>query len=130
MKDTQVSISMMAVCGLDCGSCDIRLLPFDPAAAQRIVAWFRERGWLREDEGVSEVIERKMYCMGCRGDRTVHWSPDCALLKCCVDERHLEHCGQCAELFTCERLEAFANEHQRYREAVDRLRMMVGDAGG
>ncbi len=45
---------MMAVCGLDCGTCDIRLVPTDPEAAQRVVAWFHEMGWLEEGEGVAE----------------------------------------------------------------------------
>jgi hypothetical protein len=86
---------MMAVCGLDCGTCDIRRAPTDPEAARVVVAWFQEKEWLEEDEGIAEVIEREMYCTGCRGDRSTHWSPDCPLLRCCVDEKHLEHCAQC-----------------------------------
>ncbi len=72
---------MIAVCGLDCGGCDIRRVPNDPEAAQRVVTWFKQKGWLKEDEGVHEVIERSMYCMGCRGDRLIHWSPECWILK-------------------------------------------------
>lgn len=114
---------MISVCGLDCGSCDIRRMPTDPDAAQRIVTWFRDMGWLAKDEGVVEAIEREMYCLGCRGDRSVQWSPDCAIRHCCVDERHLEHCGQCAELLTCERLDAFAHDGvPNHQEAVERLR--------
>ncbi|MBC7249197.1 MAG: DUF3795 domain-containing protein [Anaerolineae bacterium] len=124
---TEVPGTMMAVCGLDCGSCDIRRAPFDPEAARSVVTWFKERGWLEEHEGIEQVIARKMYCNGCRGDRTVHWSPDCVLLKCCVDERGLEHCGQCPDFVTCERIEAFANDgHRHHQEAVERLRRMRG----
>jgi hypothetical protein len=116
---------MMAVCGLDCGLCKIRLAPTDPEAAQVVVAWFREMAWLEADEGISEVIERGMYCTGCRGDRSLHWSPDCPLLKCCVDRRHLEHCAQCDE-FVCDKLEAFANDGQaHHREAVERLEQIA-----
>jgi hypothetical protein len=115
----------MAVCGLDCGSCEIRLAPENPEAARIVVAWFQEMGWLDESEGIAEVIEREMYCTGCRGDRSVHWSPDCPLLICCVDEKHLEHCAQCDE-FVCEKLEAFATDGQtRHREAVERLRKIA-----
>jgi hypothetical protein len=115
----------MAVCGLDCGSCEIRLAPENPEAARIVVAWFQEMGWLDESEGIAEVIEREMYCTGCRGDRSVHWSPDCPLLTCCVDEKHLEHCAQCDE-FVCEKLEAFATDGQtRHREAVERLRKIA-----
>ncbi len=121
----EVPMPMMAVCGLDCGSCDIRRAPFDPHAAQSVVKWFKERGWLDKHEDIEQVIARKMYCNGCRGDRTVHWSPDCVLLKCCVDQRGLEYCGQCPDFFVCERIEAFANDgHQHHREAVERLRRM------
>lgn len=119
------SIDMMAVCGLDCGTCDIRRAPEDPDAAQSVVDWFRKRGWLEEDEGIAQVIEREMYCTGCRGDRVVHWAPDCPLLICCVDEKHLEHCAQCDE-FVCEKLQAFATDgHAHHREAVERLKRIA-----
>ncbi|MGC1122137.1 MAG: DUF3795 domain-containing protein [Candidatus Methanofastidiosia archaeon] len=68
---------MIAVCGLDCEPCDIRRVPFDSEAAERIAKWFRTQGWIKENEGIGEVISRKMYCKGCRGDRLVHWSPEC-----------------------------------------------------
>ncbi|MGD2177978.1 MAG: DUF3795 domain-containing protein, partial [Anaerolineae bacterium] len=106
-------------------NCDIRLVPTDPDAARRVVAWFQEMEWLEEDEGVAEIIERRMYCKGCREDRTVHWSPDCPILQCCVDERHLEHCAQC-DAFVCQKLEAFATDGQEHhREAVERLKQIA-----
>jgi len=115
---------MMAVCGLDCGTCDIRLVPTNPEVAQRVVAWFHQMGWLEEDEGIVEIIERGMYCQGCREDRSVHWSPDCPLLICCVDEKGLEHCAQCED-FACEKLEAFAEESKSHQEAVEQLRRIA-----
>jgi hypothetical protein len=117
---------MMGVCGMDCGSCDIRLAPTDPDAAEVVLAWFRKMEWLEEDEGIAEVVERGMVCQGCRGDRSLHWSPDCALLQCCVDEKGLTHCAQCDEL-VCDRLEAFATDGQaHHREAVERLKKIAG----
>lgn len=113
----------IGVCGLDCGSCDVRRLPVDDAAAERVVAWFRQMEWLAPDEGVAEVLERGMYCRGCRGDRTIHWSPDCWILQCCVDERGLAHCSQCVE-FPCDRLQEWAQGSARYREALARLEGM------
>jgi hypothetical protein len=116
---------MMGVCGLDCSTCEIRLAPTDPAAAEVIVSWFRERGWLGEGEGISEVIEREMTCKGCQEDRSMHWSPDCPLLVCCVDEKHLDHCAQCDE-FACAKVEAFASHGQIHRrEAVERLQRLA-----
>jgi hypothetical protein len=43
------------------------LAPFDPEAAKTILKWFRSQGWLAEDEGMAEVIARKMGCTGCLG---------------------------------------------------------------
>ena len=78
------------------------------------------------DEGITEVIEQGMYCRGCRGDRSLHWSPDCPILLCCVDERHLEHCAQCKD-FLCETLEAFTNDGQtQHEQAVEHLRRIAG----
>jgi hypothetical protein len=112
---------MIAVCGLDCSQCDIRKAPSDPDAANRIVAWFKKEGWLKENEGIKEVIKRGMYCKGCRGDRSVHWSPDCWILKCCVDEKGNRFCYEC-DGFPCERLSERAKQDDHYGKALDRLK--------
>ena len=85
---TQHKIEMLAACGLDCGSCTIRLIPIDAEAAKGVIDWFKQMGWLKESEGVAEAIERKMYCNGCQSDRSVHWSGNCEIMLCCVDEKH------------------------------------------
>lgn len=113
---------MIAVCGLDCSVCDIRRVPIDSAAAQRVVSWFRDQGWLAQDEGVNEIIQRSMYCKGCRGDRFVHWSPDCWILRCCVDEKGLDFCSECEE-FPCLRLREWARSG-KYAQALQRLYAM------
>ena len=117
-------VGMMAPCGLDCETCDVRLVTSDPKAARRVVAWFRRMEWLDEDEGVEEIVDRGMYCLGCRGDRTLHWSPDCPILVCCVDERQLAHCAEC-DARPCDELEAFAEQSEAHAEAVDRLRQIA-----
>ncbi len=114
---------MIGACGLDCGSCKIRLAPTDPLAAEAIVKWFRRQGWLSDGEGIAEVIERKMYCTGCLGDRDTHWSADCWILQCCVDRRGHRHCSEC-EAFPCARLVDWAEQDERYRAALARLREM------
>jgi len=119
---------MIAVCGLDCGPCEIRRAPNEPDAAQRLVAWFKKEGWLKEDEGINEVIERRMYCRGCRGDRSVHWSPDCWILKCCVDEKGHEFCYECVS-FPCERLSEWAKQSDDYSQALQRLKKMKEEHG-
>ena len=114
---------MLAACGIDCGNCPIRLIPIDEEAAQGAINWFKQMGWLKEDEGVAEAIEKKFYCNGCQGDRSVHWSDNCQIMLCCVDEKHKEHCGQCSELLSCEKLEAFASDgHEHHKNAVLSLR--------
>ncbi len=116
---------MIAVCGLDCGPCPLRRVTFDAEAAQEVAAWFREQGWLEEGEGAAEVAARGPYCQGCRGDRSVHWSPDCWIRACCVDEKGLSFCSEC-DVFPCGRLEEWALGSPRYGEALERLRGMRG----
>jgi hypothetical protein len=116
--------NMIAACGLDCSRCEIRRAPFDEDAAASVVAWYREQGWLEEDEGMAVVLERNMYCCGCLEDRTAHWSPDCWILQCCVDDRDLENCAWCPD-FACERLKEWAAQNQGYAQALERLRELT-----
>ena len=114
---------MIAACGLDCSSCDVGLAPSDPGAAERLLHWFHQMGWLAAGEGMTQVMERKMYCRGCHGDRSIHWSADCWILKCCVDDHCLERCDQCAE-FPCQRLVGWSQQNESYTRALNRLQSM------
>jgi hypothetical protein len=118
-----VDNSMMGACGLDCESCEIRLAPTDPAAGKVVVDWFKREGWLSDGEGMAQVIERKMYCTGCLGDRAVHWSGDCWILNCCIDQRGHCNCSQC-EAFACSRLVDWAKQNDGYGAALARLRQL------
>ncbi len=118
-----MSERLVAACGLDCTECDIRRVPFDDAVAQRAVAWFHDMGWLDETEGVAEILERNMYCQGCHGDRSVHWSADCWILQCCVDDKESWHCSECGD-FPCVRLEERADQNEGYGAALAHLRRM------
>ena len=113
----------MAACGLDCETCEIRLAPFDPDAAKVIVNWFKRQGWLTEREGLQEVIERKMFCTGCLGSRESHWSADCWILACCVDQHDLENCSQCVD-FPCDRLVVWSKENKSYTKALKTLKTL------
>ncbi len=107
---------MIAVCGLKCYECDILQASHDSKMAQEIADWFKkERG--------EDVPIEKIHCLGCRGNRTQHWSPDCWILKCCVDEKGLDFCYECEE-FPCERLKKWAEESKDYKEALNRLKVM------
>lgn len=119
MNDT----NMLAACGLDCQACEIRRAPTDPAAAEVLLKWFRSQGWLSDDEGMDQVIERKMYCTGCLGSRDTHWSADCWILACCVDDHGLKNCSECED-FACERLVEWAGQNDDYAAALARLRTL------
>ena len=116
----------MAACGLDCEECSIRRIPFDRRAADECTRWFRNMGWLEEGEGVSEIIDRGMYCNGCKGDRSIHWSVsadgdvECWILDCCVDRRGLESCAACVD-FPCDRLTEWSKQNAEYSGAYARL---------
>lgn len=107
---------MIAVCGLDCSGCDIRLATTDKNLAQKIADWFRKN----QNE---DVKPEDIHCLGCKEDRNRHWSPDCWILKCCVDEKGLEYCYECED-FVCRRLEEWATQSERYQNALERLRQM------
>ncbi|MFN2164839.1 MAG: DUF3795 domain-containing protein, partial [Anaerolineae bacterium] len=59
----------------------------------------------------------------CHGDRAAHWSADCWILRCCVDERGLESCAECVE-FPCARLLEWAHGDAQYEQALARLQAM------
>jgi hypothetical protein len=110
---------MIAPCGLDCGVCDIRLAPQKPELAEHLTQWLKERGYPDAEPGW-------FHCAGCPGDRVDHWSVDCWILKCCVDEHAMRHCSDCAE-FVCERLESWAARSPKYGAALERLKSVRAD---
>lgn len=120
---------MIAPCGLNCAECDIYQIRHDAESAERVAKWFRGEGWIKPDEGPTEMIASGMYCDGCRGDRAFHWSVDddgivnCGLLKCCVDEKGLEYCSNCSD-FPCKQLTDWGNANERYGAALARLQAM------
>lgn len=106
----------VAVCGLKCDECDIFKAKNNPQIAREVVNWFK-------NERDLDVEAEQIRCSGCRGDRSEHWSPDCEILTCCVDEKGLDFCHQC-ESFPCERLTERDKENKRYGEALDLLKEM------
>jgi hypothetical protein len=105
---------MIAACGLDCEECDIRVAAGNLEVAEGIVQWFKT------EKGV-EIDPGNIRCDACRGDRERHWSPDCWILQCCVDDRGLESCSACED-FPCQALVEWAATSERYSEALERLK--------
>ena len=123
----QTEERMIAVCGLDCAECGLYKASLgDVDAAQSLVGWWKGEGWLKEDEGVDEVLARGPHCLGCRGDRSKHWAAECWTLTCCVDQKGLTSCHECDD-FVCDRLEKRAAENEGDAKALDRLRGMRGE---
>jgi len=107
---------VIGACGILCDECDIHRATEDTRLAREIAARFEEK--LGEPVRVEEIR-----CEGCRGDRGSHWSPDCWILECCVDDRGLEYCYEC-ESFPCQRLAERASTSPRYGAALERLKRM------
>ena len=113
---------MMAACGLDCGKCEIRLASTDTStsAAKSVVDWFKENGWLKQDEGIEVAIARNMLCTGCLGDRGTHWDSSCWILNCCVNAKGHTNCSECEE-FPCDKLTQWSKQNAGYDRAFELL---------
>ena len=112
---------MLSVCGLTCDSCPLYNLPYDKKAAEDVYQWFLSEGWYTKEQRVSDILENGDYCKGCRSDRTdIHWSPDCYLLKCCIDEKHLNNCSECGD-FPCDEYEQWVKQGSHHRKAYENL---------
>lgn len=107
---------MIAPCGLNCAACTIYRAKSEPNVMNAILKWFRE-------ERKRELAPEKIHCDGCLGDRSRHWSADCGILKCVVDEHGLDSCSRCNE-FPCGRLETWAQKDAGYAGALGNLKAM------
>ena len=98
----------LACCGLDCGQCSIHL-----RTNEELDYW--------QQKGVDLNLIR---CDGCRSAREGHhWSPDCKILACCLNERGHDFCAQCPD-FLCQILKDFAEGVEHHARAVETLREM------
>lgn len=114
----------IAVCGLECDKCDIYLIDEDESIAEGILKWFKKEGWRPETMTVKEFMQEGKLCLGCRSDREkIHWSGNCWILACCVDDKKLTSCHQCPE-FLCEKLDEWSKENEGYTQAIQRLKQL------
>jgi hypothetical protein len=110
------SNELIAVCGLDCSACDI----YTAASNHSIAVDFAD--WLKAERHI-EVKPEDVCCLGCRGSREKHWSPDCWILECCVDKKGLNYCFECQE-FPCSNLIEWSKSDPGYTKALERLNLM------
>ena len=109
----------MAPCGISCKGCNLRYDDRDPAAAEALVGWFRERGWIQPHEGAEEIMKKAPFCTGCRSDEGPHFCGGCVMRTCCA-EKGLEHCGQCSD-FPCEPYAEWTVDTPHHQAAMDVL---------
>ena len=110
---------MPGACGINCGNCDIRLATDNREIAERLAKGFSEKGI------IPDATPEMFRCGGCHGDRSMHWSANCWILQCCVDDKSYQYCNQCSD-FVCDGLEEWSQENERYAKALNRLREMQG----
>ncbi|MDD5454892.1 MAG: DUF3795 domain-containing protein [Candidatus Ratteibacteria bacterium] len=113
----------IAVCGLDCNTCPFPSIHTSLENAQKWVGLFREWKVLKEGEGAKEIMKHGPYCISCHDDRSVHWSANCWILKCCVDDKGLKNCSQCNG-FPCNKLVEWSNTDEGYKKALDNLKKL------
>ncbi len=106
----------MAPCGIICGDCDIFQAAQDPAEAVRLAEGWRAAGF-------QEAVPEWFRCRGCRADRALCWTDDCGIYACCVEERGLDNCAQCAD-FPCQPYTEWAAQGAHHADAAERLRLM------
>ena len=109
---------MLGACGIDCGSCPIRLAQDDPEIAERLAKSFRDQGI------ISDAAPDMFHCDGCRGELVNHWSPNCRILECCVAQMGFDYCNECSN-FPCDMLTEWSEQNEKHEEALNRLKEML-----
>jgi len=109
--------SELGACGINCGNCDIRLATENKEIAEHLAKGFSEK------RIIPNATPDMFRCDSCRGDRSMHWSPNCFILECCVDDRGLQNCSRCPD-FPCLKLEEWSTQNERYEKALNRLKSL------
>ena len=91
---------LIAICGLDCGSCEARLATVrdDDALREKVAkSWSELNG--------AEITPEMINCEGCRidGAKTPFCESLCPIRQCALG-KGLETCGSCIEMQDCGKL--------------------------
>ena len=108
-----------AACGINCNECNLYNAGHDMKAAESLVEWFKERGWIETNENAEAVKKMAPFCSGCWEKSDVHWCGDCDLRMCC-EKKELNNCGDCSD-FPCEKYKAWANNVDHHKKAMEYL---------
>ncbi len=99
--------SMLAPCGINCGSCSIHL-----RTEEELSYWKSQK-----------VDTNKIHCDGCRKNFKECWSSDCEIYECCISKKNLAYCSDCDQ-FPCDMTEKWVGNLEHHIKAVERLKMM------
>jgi len=116
----------LAACGIDCTECGSYkvTIEHDMKSAEGLVEWYRNMGWIAQNEGAEAVMKKSPLCKGC-------WNTtDECFFKCgchpsrdfriCCTEKHINHCGECDD-FPCEPYIEFVGDLEHHKKAMEYL---------
>jgi hypothetical protein len=112
----------LAACGIDCAECGSYKATVyrDAAAAEELVPWYRDMGWIGADEGAEAVLRRNPLCKGCWDiDDECFFKCQCVYKPCCIGKA-ISHCGECDD-FPCVQYKEFSSACDVYQKAYARL---------
>lgn len=102
---------LIAVCGLDCETCEARLATIrnDDALREKVAKLWSELN------GV-EITPAMINCVGCRidGVKTPYCEAMCPIRQCAL-ARGCETCGDCGEMEACEKLGMILGNNEQAR---------------
>jgi len=109
--------NLIAPCGLDCESCDVRIATINDDNELR--ARTAEK-WCRLN-GTDTIKPEHMNCLGCmsEGVKTVFCTSMCRVRKCCLS-KGFTNCAHCDVKRTCEDLSVFiSNNADAYERIIN-----------
>jgi hypothetical protein len=106
---------MIAYCGLDCDSCDVRQAAQDPEKARILAEAFHA-------EGYPDAVPGWFRCQGCMGPEDLVWDGGCDMRTCCM-KKQFSNCAACGE-FPCAHALKFEADDGTHAAAIGRLRAL------
>jgi hypothetical protein len=99
----------LAACGIDCNECGQYKVTLyqDREAAENLVPWFRQIGWIGKCQGTKAVLKRAPLCRGCWSDVGFCMN-GCGIRRCCI-EKKINNCAECVD-FPCEKCITFMTD--------------------
>ena len=115
----------IAICGLDCETCEARLATVneDDALRRKVAALWSELN------GV-EITPEMIRCSGCRieGAKTPYCESLCPIRQCALGKK-LATCGSCAAMDSCETLGRILGNNAAVRGNLEAWRAAGPEAG-